>query len=227
MNISNAKKSLKSLTDNWKELKKHVNSKVMNMIDSVEKKESSLRSMLQTIQKDKQKIEETIQSLDRYKKEALEKTWKKVDVEFGSIFNDLLPGNTSKLVPIEGKEISEGLEIKVCLGTIWKESLQELSGGQRSLVALSLILSLLQFKPAPMYILDEVDAALDLNHTQNIGKIIKTKFKGYVNIMIFQVLLIFFTDLNSLLLVSKKDSLLMQIECFALSLLRELASYKL
>ena len=42
----------------------------------------------------------------------------------------------------------------------------------------SLILALLQFKPAPMYILDEVDAALDLSHTQNIGRLIKTRFKG-------------------------------------------------
>ena len=39
-------------------------------------------------------------------------------------------------------------------------------------------MSLLQFKPAPMYILDEVDAALDLSHTQNIGRLIKTRFKG-------------------------------------------------
>jgi structural maintenance of chromosome 2 len=59
--------------------------------------------------------------------------------------------------------ISDGLEVKVCLGGVWKQSLTELSGGQRSLVALSLILSLLQFKPAPMYILDEIDAALDLS----------------------------------------------------------------
>ena len=48
----------------------------------------------------------------------------------------------------------------------------------RSLIALSLILALLQFKPAPMYILDEVDAALDLSHTQNIGRLIKTRFRG-------------------------------------------------
>ena len=48
----------------------------------------------------------------------------------------------------------------------------------RSLIALSLIMALLQFKPAPMYILDEVDAALDPSHTQNIGRLIKTRFKG-------------------------------------------------
>merc|ERR1712032_1529176 len=52
----------------------------------------------------------------------------------------------------------------------------EMSGGQRSLLALSLILSLLVFKPTPMYILDEVDAALDLSHTQNIGDMLKTHF---------------------------------------------------
>ena len=36
---------------------------------------------------------------------------------------------------------------------------------------------MLLFKPAPMYILDEVDAALDLSHTQNIGAMIRTHFK--------------------------------------------------
>ena len=60
---------------------------------------------------------------------------------------------------------------------MWKESLSELSGGQRSLIALSLILSLLLFKPAPLYILDEIDAALDLSQTQNIGVMLQTHFK--------------------------------------------------
>lgn len=70
----------------------------------------------------------------------------------------------------------DGLEVKVAFNGVWKESLTELSGGQRSLLALSLILSLLLFKPAPMYILDEVDAALDLSHTQNIGLMLRTHF---------------------------------------------------
>ena len=44
-------------------------------------------------------------------------------------------------------------------------------------MALSLILALLLFKPAPLYILDEVDAALDLSHTQNIGHMLRTHFR--------------------------------------------------
>lgn len=51
------------------------------------------------------------------------------------------------------------------------------SSVSRSLVALSLILAMLLFKPAPIYILDEVDAALDLSHTQNIGQMLRTHFR--------------------------------------------------
>ncbi|KAL8710578.1 MAG: hypothetical protein Q9220_004802 [cf. Caloplaca sp. 1 TL-2023] len=177
-NIAQCKSSLHNLTERFQGMKKKINPKVMNMIDSVEKKEAALKNMMKTVIRDKRKIEETIMSLDEYKKEALRKTWSKVNGDFGQIFAELLPGSFAKLDPPEGKEISDGLEVKVSLGKIWKQSLSELSGGQRSLIALSLIMALLQFKPAPMYILDEVDAALDLSHTQNIGRLIKTRFKG-------------------------------------------------
>ncbi|KAK1759453.1 SMC2-like protein [Echria macrotheca] len=177
-NIAECKATLRNLTERSQGLRKKINPKVMNTIDSVEKKEASLKHMMKTVIKDKRKIEETIASLDNYKKKALQETWQKVNADFGQIFNELLPGSFAKLDPPEGKTISEGLEVKVCLGKVWKQSLTELSGGQRSLIALSLIMALLQFKPAPMYILDEVDAALDLSHTQNIGRLIKTRFKG-------------------------------------------------
>jgi structural maintenance of chromosome 2 len=99
-----------------------------------------------------------------------------VNKDFGSIFSTLLPGVFAKLAPTDTGNVLDGLEVKVSFHGVWKESLTELSGGQRSLLALSLILSLLLFKPAPMYILDEVDAALDLSHTQNIGHMIRTHF---------------------------------------------------
>lgn len=177
-NIAECKSTLRKLTERSQGMKKKINPKVMNMIDSVEKKEAALKNMMKTVIRDKRKIEETIMNLNEYKKEALHKTWVKVNGDFGQIFNELLPGSFAKLDPPEGKDITDGLEVKVSLGKVWKQSLTELSGGQRSLIALSLIMALLQFKPAPMYILDEVDAALDLSHTQNIGRLIKTRFKG-------------------------------------------------
>lgn len=131
-NIGECKGTLKTLTDRFQGMKKKINPKVMNMIDSVEKKEVGLKHMMKTVVRDKRKIEETIVSLDDYKKRALLETWQKVNADFGQIFSELLPGGSfAKLDPPEGKTINEGLEVKVCLGKVWKQSLTELSGGQR------------------------------------------------------------------------------------------------
>ena len=159
-------------------MRRKVNPRVMHMMDSVEKKEASLQHMLGTVLRDKSKIEQTIRELDRYKLDALQATYEQVSADFGAIFGELLPGNFARLEPPDGADLTRGLEVRVRLGQTWKQSLAELSGGQRSLIALSLILSLLQYNPAPMYILDEIDAALDLSHTQHIGQLFRTRFKG-------------------------------------------------
>ncbi|KAJ9547299.1 hypothetical protein OSB04_019842 [Centaurea solstitialis] len=157
-------------------LEKRVNKKVMAMFEKAEDEYNDLISKKNIIENDKSKIKLVIEELDEKKKETLKVTWVKVNGDFGSIFSTLLPGTMAKLEPPEGGTFLDGLEVRVAFGGVWKQSLSELSGGQRSLLALSLILALLLFKPAPLYILDEVDAALDLSHTQNIGRMIKSHF---------------------------------------------------
>ncbi|GMH75781.1 hypothetical protein TrRE_jg2314 [Triparma retinervis] len=169
---------LKKLRTEQASLSKKINKKVMGMIEKAEGEYTELLRKRKVIENDKKKIESVILELDEKKKTELTRTWKKVNADFGSIFSTLLPGTMAKLEPPEGQEAWEGLEVKVAFGDVWKQSLTELSGGQRSLLALSLILSMLLFKPAPMYILDEVDAALDLSHTQNIGNMLRTHFKN-------------------------------------------------
>lgn len=146
------------------------------MFVQAEKDYIDLLDKRRIVEADKAKIQKVIHELDEKKKEVLEGTWKSVTKDFGKIFSTLLPGTTAKLEPPEGASFLDGLEVKVAFGGVWKQSLSELSGGQRSLLALSLVLALLLFKPAPLYILDEVDAALDLSHTQNIGRMIKEHF---------------------------------------------------
>ncbi|KAF5805595.1 putative transcription factor bZIP family [Helianthus annuus] len=157
-------------------LEKRVNKKVMAMFEKAEDEYNDLIAKKKIIENDKSKIMLVIDELDEKKKETLKVTWVKVNSDFGSIFSTLLPGTMAKLEPPEGGTFLDGLEVRVAFGGVWKQSLSELSGGQRSLLALSLILALLLFKPAPLYILDEVDAALDLSHTQNIGRMIKAHF---------------------------------------------------
>ena len=157
-------------------LKRKVNMKVDLMADKYEKEYNDLINKKEIILKDKSNIQKAITELDQKRKDALEEIYEHVNKSLNSIYSSLLPGTKARLGIIQGKSLMDGLELKVAFNDTWKKSLSELSGGQRSLLALSLILSLLRFKPAPVYILDEIDAALDLSHTANLGVMIKEHF---------------------------------------------------
>ncbi|NXJ98306.1 SMC2 protein, partial [Corythaixoides concolor] len=172
-----ASEKLQKLQEKKDKLKKNVNMRAMNMLSETEERYNDLMRKKRIVENDKIKILATIEELDQRKSEALNSAWKKVNEDFGSIFSMLLPGAKAMLAASKPQNILNGLELRVALGNTWKEDLTELSGGQRSLVALSLILAMLLFKPAPIYILDEVDAALDLSHTQNIGQMLRTHFR--------------------------------------------------
>ena len=60
--------------------------------------------------------------------------------DFGGIFEELLPGNFAKLRPPEGQDLMDGLEVKVQLGTVWKQSLTRAQ--RRTKVCVTLILQL-------------------------------------------------------------------------------------
>ncbi|NWW50570.1 SMC2 protein, partial [Pedionomus torquatus] len=171
-----AAEKLQRLQAKKQKLRRIVNMGALNMLSETEERYNDLIKKKKIVENDKAKILEVIEQLDRKKTQALHIAWKKVNKDLGSIFSTLLPGATAMLVPSKNQNVLEGLEFRVALGNTWKENLMELSGGQRSLVALSLILAMLLFRPAPIYILDEVDAALDLSHTQNIGQMLQTHF---------------------------------------------------
>uniref|UniRef100_A0A1A8IH32 Structural maintenance of chromosomes 2 n=1 Tax=Nothobranchius kuhntae TaxID=321403 RepID=A0A1A8IH32_NOTKU len=154
-NPREAGQRLKKLEETTTKLERNINNRAMNMLNEAEERYNDLMKKKRIVENDKTKILQTIKELDQKKNEALNLAWQKVNKDFGSIFSTLLPGATAKLAPPQGCGVLDGLEFKVALGDTWKENLTELSGGQRSLVALSLILAMLLFKPAPIYILDE------------------------------------------------------------------------
>ncbi|RWS30541.1 structural maintenance of chromosomes protein 2-like protein [Leptotrombidium deliense] len=174
--INDLTERIQKLQSTKASLAKTVNMRANMMLIDKEKEAEELSKKRDIIENDKLKLIKYMEEVDQKKKDALHSAWEKINKDFGSIFSTLLPGSNAKLAVPEGKTVLDGLEVKVAFGGVWKESLTELSGGQRSLVALSLILALLLYNPAPIYILDEVDAALDQNHTQNIGNMIKRHF---------------------------------------------------
>lgn len=78
------------------------------MLENAESEYSALHDKKSIITNDKTKIERVIAELDEKKKEALHKTWTKVNTDFGSIFSTLLPGAKAKLEPPEGQTFLDG-----------------------------------------------------------------------------------------------------------------------
>ena len=160
------------------------------MYNRAKKELDSLKEKKRIVENDKEKIEQVIKELDIKKEEAIRITHTRVNVDLKDIVSQCIPGYEGELV--ETTKGERGLELVVKCSVVEKRSdgsrttipskqirknLGELSGGQRSLIALALVLALLKFKPAPIYILDEIDAALDLQNTQSIGRMLRNSFK--------------------------------------------------
>ncbi|KAK6089489.1 hypothetical protein P3W45_001488 [Vairimorpha bombi] len=140
--------------------------------DLLEKNEmiiQSLKEKIKQLEEDKQNILSSINNFDLLGVKENEKAFKHLNNKVGNFLRYFLKDSDVKI------EKKDDYELKVKIGN-WKDSLNELSGGQRSLVALCLIFSILTYRPAPFYIFDEIDSALDLSYTQSIGEIIKKEF---------------------------------------------------
>ena len=70
-------------------------------------------------------------------------------------------GGSGRLSPVETEDGQQGIEIEVVPAGKRARPLSMLSGGEKSLVALAFCVALAMVRPAPFYILDEVEAALD------------------------------------------------------------------
>lgn len=167
---------LEEAEDALRKMDGKINKQVQQQFQRNNEEAKELRKKKKLVEEDRKTLQGVIAGLEEKKRIAVEDVYNAVNKHFGNIFSKLLPGAMSKLVNADNMTIHEGLEIRVAFGNEWRESLSELSGGQKSLLSLSLILALLKFNPAPMYILDEIDSALDLSHTQNIGVMLKRYF---------------------------------------------------
>jgi len=153
-----------------------VNKRVGGTLEDLRKDFDKVAEEKNVVEFDSREIERVIKTLDDQKEMDLQRTVLAVGENLREVFSTLLPGAEADLQrAIAGKD-REGLEFKVSFSGVTKTNLNELSGGQRSLLALSFILALLKCKPAPIYIFDEIDAALDLSHTQNIGNMVRRHF---------------------------------------------------
>ncbi|KAI5185365.1 structural maintenance of chromosome 2 [Nematocida homosporus] len=156
--------------------RKEINPKNIEMLEKNEEMEKTLKDKIVKLQKNKETIKKSIDRLNLLEKERIEEIFHSVNQRLGKYVKYFIESGDARLEAVDGSPMN-GVELFVKMGT-WKKGLTELSGGQKSICALSLIFSLLKSKPSPLYILDEIDAALDASHTEAMGRMIQSEFQG-------------------------------------------------
>ncbi|WVQ82965.1 hypothetical protein IAT38_005101 [Cryptococcus sp. DSM 104549] len=178
----------------------HVNKKAFEQYNNFTKQRDDLLNRREELEESATKITELIETLDQRKDEAIERTFKQVSKYFEEVFETLVPAGKGVLVmqkrvegypdeeseeslqrPAPGGGKSEidnytGVTIKVSFNSKDDEGqrIQQLSGGQKSLVALALVFAIQKCDPAPFYLFDEIDANLDAQYRTAVASMIHT-----------------------------------------------------
>lgn len=149
-----------------------VNKKAAEQHASFSKQGAALEQRLVELEASAKAITDFIRVLDGRKDEALQRTFEQVSEAFTGLFARLVPTGHAAMQLLrspdaEGALQYTGISLRASFNsTSGSEGLllPQLSGGQKSLLALALILAIQRTDPAPFYLFDEVDAALDSAH---------------------------------------------------------------
>ena len=112
-----------------------------------------------------------IKEMDTVMKERFLDTFEKVKIEFKNVYRELFKGGRAELTLTDPDNILEtGIEIKAEPPGKKLQSISLLSGGEKTFTAISLLFAILNIRPVPFCLFDEVEAALDDANVEAFGK---------------------------------------------------------
>ena len=155
-----------------------VNQRALEVYDEVKEEYDKVKEKTEQLDKEKEQILTIIAQIDRKKRKAFLHTLTEVNDLFSKNFSQLSTKGIVTLEPQNKKEIFEaGLDIIVKVGAGKYFDVTSLSGGEQTLVALSLIFAIQKFRPYCFYIFDEIDAALDKRNSEKLAYLLKKYMK--------------------------------------------------
>ncbi|MFI5385257.1 MAG: chromosome segregation protein SMC [Fimbriimonadales bacterium] len=121
-----------------------------------------------------EQVRASMRELDKLTRDKFQETFTKVEQAYGEIFRKLFGGGEGKIYLDDPASILDsGIEIEVTLPGKKRQRLELLSGGERALCATGFLFALLQVKPSPLVVLDEVDAPLDGRNVERFADLLQ------------------------------------------------------
>lgn len=151
-----------------------VNMRSLELYDSVKNEYESIKEKIEVIHHEKQGILEIVKEIDLRKKKTFLKTFNGINEKFSKNFDELnSKGKVSLELENKKEPFEGGVNIIVKMGHGKYFDIASLSGGEQTMVALSLIFAIQELKPYPFYLLDEIDAALDKRNSERLALLLK------------------------------------------------------
>ncbi|MFE9332665.1 chromosome segregation protein SMC [Streptomyces sp. NPDC006925] len=166
-------KRLKAAERAYQKLGK-VNPLALEEFAALEERHQFLSEQLEDLKKTRADLLQVVKEVDERVEQVFTEAYHDTAREFEGVFARLFPGGEGRLVLTDpGDMLSTGVDVEARPPGKRVKRLSLLSGGERSLTAVALLVSIFKARPSPFYVMDEVEAALDDTNLQRLIRIME------------------------------------------------------
>ncbi|MFJ2174786.1 chromosome segregation SMC family protein [Streptomyces sp. NPDC087851] len=166
-------KRLKAAERAYQQLGK-VNPLALEEFAALEERHQFLSAQLEDLKKARADLLGVVKEVDERVEQVFTEAFRDTAVQFEGVFSRLFPGGEGRLILTDPENmLTTGVDVEARPPGKKVKRLSLLSGGERSLTAVALLVSIFKARPSPFYVMDEVEAALDDTNLQRLIRIMQ------------------------------------------------------
>ncbi|MGA5899489.1 chromosome segregation protein SMC [Streptomyces venetus] len=170
---SEQEKRLKAAERAYQQLGK-VNPLALEEFAALEERHQFLSEQLEDLKKTRADLLQVVKEVDERVEQVFTEAYRDTAREFEGVFSRLFPGGDGRLILTDPDNmLTTGVDVEARPPGKKVKRLSLLSGGERSLTAVALLVSIFKARPSPFYVMDEVEAALDDTNLQRLIRIMQ------------------------------------------------------
>jgi chromosome segregation protein len=175
---------IEEITKNLAFLKKEltsiggVNELAVSQYEEVKNNYKQLATRIYELEKEKLSILKFMNELDKQKLDAFMKAFNQVSQSFNEIFSTVTGGSGRLFLEKPETPFDAGADVRLQFPGKTEMTIGSASGGEKSVGTVCFILSLQSIHPMPFYMMDEIDAHLDVLNSQHLAELLKRKSQG-------------------------------------------------